>query len=447
MTTTTPTTYTDSETEEARGKPLRLGRRLDLLVKRLREFSALLVGLPVAWVQLQPSIEALRVHKNRRIKSGINTILAIQRYRSRPLDVFFQLVSFFHEEDFYLLILPVLFWDWDYLLGVRLTTVVVAGLFVGNFIKDVYQLPRPSSAEVWRPTNQEKLDSTALQDFGFPSTHAMNSLTNSFVVAWHFHYLGESSPFSSSVPALACAAWIAVLCLSRIYLGAHTTTDVRGGLSLGLIMWVLVILFERDFVERRLIGVVAGGAGEAVTIVPPLFLSELAFNAVVLVFGTFSLLMLPQPRPPTPTFHQNSMLVGLGWGLLSGARLRYRYLGTTAAAAVRGTPSAPETAACLLAGFIFLALTRILVKALVTGLLKSVFRVRLSPTASSSVTPAGVRALPTARLFTRDVDILGVAIVKTLVYLALAFSITFVVPVMVIPTVRSAAAFSASAAL
>ena len=50
----------------------------------------------------------------------------------------------------------------------RLCLSFVVGLFVGNVIKDIFELPRPNG--VWRPKQSFMVD-----DFGFPSTHSMNS--------------------------------------------------------------------------------------------------------------------------------------------------------------------------------------------------------------------------------------------------------------------------------
>jgi membrane-associated phospholipid phosphatase len=163
---------------------LHLGRVLDGFLHHARLALANCLALPVAWIYGEPTVQALKLTKMRKVREGQDTILYMQTFRAPWLDRFMQVSSFCAEEEFYLIVLPLLFWAFDYELGFRLTLVVVGGLFFGNIIKDVFELPRPASPPVWRPHNQASLDSTGLQDFGFPSTHAMNAVTNSLVVAW-----------------------------------------------------------------------------------------------------------------------------------------------------------------------------------------------------------------------------------------------------------------------
>jgi len=49
---------------------------------------------------------------------------------------------------------------------------------VGGTLKDLYRLPRPPAALVWR--QHAGRDSTGAKDFGFVSTHTANAVTNAF---------------------------------------------------------------------------------------------------------------------------------------------------------------------------------------------------------------------------------------------------------------------------
>jgi membrane-associated phospholipid phosphatase len=397
-----------------------LGSRLDSVVGFARSAFGEMLALPVAWVQLQPTVDALRSHKLMRVAAGIDFVLWIQTFRTKQLDLVMQVFSFCAEEEFYLLILPLLFWNGYYELARRLTFVVVTGLFVGNIIKDVYELPRPSSPPVWRPSNQEHLDSTALQDFGFPSTHAMNAVSNSVLAAWFFWDPSREINSAHNL-ALICGVviWITALSFSRMYLGAHTGTDVRGGLGLGVLVIASYLHFHLS-IDAALSNMTPSG----------LFLS-------VLVLAVVGLLLCPQPRPPTPTFNQNALLMGLFWGLVFGARVADDY-GLSIASGFGLRPSEKDAPILRLSlpvvrtilGFVLTILMRVVVKAVTVGVVEGVFGIKTKP--KEEVVRRRARGKKgkkvVIKLFTRDIDIIAVAFVKTMTYLATAATITFVFP-------------------
>jgi len=212
--------------------------------------------------------------------------------------------SFCAEEEFYLLTLPYIFWNVDWLYAHHLLFVINVGLYVGNLMKDVFCLPRPNN--VWRPSLVEAGDSTGLLDYGFPSTHTMNGISNSLFTLLYFHTTGYRSE-TTEMPLWACLVvtvwWICSISFSRLYMGVHSPTDLRGGAVVGICTAVGWYLFgaKSDMLCR------APG--------PLLLLGQLWL--MVFCF----LLCCPQPRPPTPTFLQNAVNMGLIAGNLMGANL------------------------------------------------------------------------------------------------------------------------------
>lgn len=397
----------DSEVSVDPRSALSMGRRLDFLVAFLRESFGRALALPVCWIQSHSSVESLRAHKNKRVKDGTRTILAIQANRTPFLDALMSTVTFCAEEEFYLMILPLLFWHGFFVVAKRLTLVVLLGLFAGNVIKDVFELPRPQG--VWRPTH----DASLVFEFGFPSTHAMNAVTNALLVLYHVwdrdnskHAMQNNLTFG-----VLALAHIALLSFSRLYLGAHTATDVRGGLSLGLIV-ISIFLWNLNGLEAT-------------------FSSWTPMQTFwICFFGCIVFLLLcPQPRPPTPTFHQNALLAGLAWGLLFGTSLADQYDVSTS------IPVESTWVLCIaktVYGLILMLIVRMIVKFVTVLIFEKLLGIRTQPEARTvsmrSNKKEGRKRI--IRLFTRDVDLIAVAVVKTLTYFGTATVITFVVPLL-----------------
>ena len=358
--------------------------------------------------------------------------MKLQRTLRRPfLDVYFSVTAFFAEEEFYLIVLPLLFWNVDYSLALHMNYIVCGGLFVGNTIKDVFELPRPSSPPVWRPKHQEAIDSTMMKDFGFPSTHTMNAVSNSFFA---FFYLVSRGIVTTSVSYAWCTAativWIVSLTLGRLYLGAHSVVDIVGGFWLGIVVFASYAYFEPTFTE---------------------YVATTNFLSVkCLVVTIVALLLCPQPRPPTPTFMQNALIAGLITGAAMGFRLRSDAGIENANSADPLIESAPEwqrerplalAALRTVGGYVFVLTVRFILKPTLRAILTAVGMYKKPSLVLKQKKDDGdgegkkkkktIKAPRKSRvvlLLTRGVDILAGAIIKTLTYFAMAFSITYVVP-------------------
>jgi undecaprenyl-diphosphatase len=100
------------------------------------------------------------------------------------------------------------------------------GLILNPALKHIFNRPRPHIF-VWGAT---------VASTSFPSGHAMNAAVLYLTIAFIITRL-EIRWWARILTLLAAVVIIALICLSRLYLGVHYPTDVIGGLIMG-IAWV-----------------------------------------------------------------------------------------------------------------------------------------------------------------------------------------------------------------
>jgi membrane-associated phospholipid phosphatase len=151
---------------------------------------------------------------------------------SPALDLPMRLITLLGNDEFYLLLLPALYWLVSPALAVRLFLALATADALVNGLKQSLAQPRP----YWVSDAVRGL--TSLGDYGFPSGHAANP-----AVLWGSLARWLRRRWCTMV-ALAVVALIG---LSRLYLGVHFLHDVLGGWALGLLVLALA-----GPVERRL---------------------------------------------------------------------------------------------------------------------------------------------------------------------------------------------------
>jgi membrane-associated phospholipid phosphatase len=161
------------------------------------------------------------------IENGIDWIVAIQ-----SLGGWLELPMFFFtalgNENFFLLILPVLYWSVDTTMGLRVAFILITSDYLNSILKMLFAAPRPFwvSAQV-KPFLYEN-------SFGIPSGHAQNSAAFTGVVAsW------VNRPW----------VWVVAILLtffigfSRLYLGVHFVPDILAGWVIGYLLLFLFLRF------------------------------------------------------------------------------------------------------------------------------------------------------------------------------------------------------------
>lgn len=148
---------------------------------------------------------------------GIDLIVALQQIHGPVLDNGFRAITFMGGEEFYLLLLPLLFWCVDFGLGARLAVLFLLSSYLNIDLKDLFRQPRPFDLN-------PGVRLSPAEGYGLPSGHAQSA-----VVVW------------GSIAAWLRKGWfwgmamglMVLIGFSRIYLGVHFPTDVLAGWALG----------------------------------------------------------------------------------------------------------------------------------------------------------------------------------------------------------------------
>jgi hypothetical protein len=150
---------------------------------------------------------------------------------NRMFHYFFVCASACGEEEFYMILIPVLLYNTasNIIWSRGLITVFIVILLVGDWLKAVLTLPRPPLRWLYHAS---EFDSDVIdnRDFGWPSTHAAASLAVPFFVIHEFGasiwqvYQSQGSPnawtWSAALLLNAMAlSWTFSISVARMYLG------------------------------------------------------------------------------------------------------------------------------------------------------------------------------------------------------------------------------------
>jgi len=169
------------------------------------------------------------------------------------MDFLARVATFCSDEEFYLGLFPMLYWGpiCNAKLGYNLCVCVGLGVPIGNLLKNIYCVRRPSSPLLWQfhTSNEE-------QEFALPSTHALLSASVSLLMA--SHYISHYDHHQSFVPVLSwflfVVSWTVCISLSRVYMGAHTFQDIVLGGTIGVIYGIVLSVILEIFHEPLVFG-------------------------------------------------------------------------------------------------------------------------------------------------------------------------------------------------
>lgn len=163
------------------------------------------------------------------MNTGINWIAALQglgAWLTLPMQAF----SFLGSEDFFMLVLPALYWSVDAALGLRVGVILLVGSSLNDMFKLAFHGPRP----YWFSTKIQAFASETA--FGLPSGHSQSA-----VGVWGM----LASQIRKRWAWVVALLLMLLIGLSRIYLGVHFPTDVLLGWLVGaVILWLVLRLWD-----------------------------------------------------------------------------------------------------------------------------------------------------------------------------------------------------------
>lgn len=159
------------------------------------------------------------------LENSISIILYLQSLGDGIVWIM-KLFTFLGNEEFYLILFPILFWCVDSRLGFRAGLILLLSGAVNSYFKWIFRLPRP----YW--INNEVVAYTSETSFGAPSGHSQNAVSMWGLIAASMRKLWV---WGSAI------FLILMIGLSRMVLGVHFLLDVITGWTIGIILlWVFL---------------------------------------------------------------------------------------------------------------------------------------------------------------------------------------------------------------
>ncbi len=208
---------------------------------------------------------------------GLELIRTIQLVHGPTLDAIFKAITILGEEEFFIMLLPLVFWCVDFAVGARLAFAFLLSAYANTGLKYLFAHPRPFELDP-----AVKLHDA--EGYGLPSGHSQSA-----VVVWGTIAAGFRKAWLWVVAILL----MVLMGFSRIYLGVHFPTDVLGGWAVGAVFLAAYLALEPRFTAW-------------------LKQAGLAVQLALAVFVPLALLLL---HPTKDTGSSMAVLMGMGAGV------------------------------------------------------------------------------------------------------------------------------------
>jgi membrane-associated phospholipid phosphatase len=166
------------------------------------------------------------------VQLGVNWIVAIQSLGGW-LEVPMKFFTFLGSENFFYLVLPLVYWCIEAALGLRVGFILIASASLNSMAKLWFAGPRP----YW--VSDKVIPFSAESSFGVPSGHAQNAVS-----VWGILAASIRRPWAWLIAVLL----MFLIGFSRWYLGVHFIHDGILGWLLGFLLVWLFTRFEKPVV-------------------------------------------------------------------------------------------------------------------------------------------------------------------------------------------------------
>lgn len=153
---------------------------------------------------------------------GTEAIIWVQSFSNEWLDAVFKFFTWLGYEEFYLLLLPLVYWCLDKQIGIALGYLSLLSAWVNDVVKYIFRIGRPADPRIRVPLPETSPS--------FLSGHAQGAVVNWGYLAYRFR---------NRVFWVVAILVMLAIGLSRIVLGVHYPQDVIGGWLLGLLLLVV----------------------------------------------------------------------------------------------------------------------------------------------------------------------------------------------------------------
>ncbi|GAB4572708.1 MAG: hypothetical protein Kow0077_12910 [Anaerolineae bacterium] len=178
---------------------------------------------------------------------GLDIVVALQAGRTPALDALAQGMHFAGGLWFYLGLLTLMFWAVRRETGIHLLVGTLSATVITEFLKQLFQRPRPHIA------HPEAVTALVTQGgYGLPSGHVLIALVTWGVLAWHLR---------SRWLAILAGLIVVVMGWARMYAGVHYPQDVVAGALVGGLVLAAYIRWQRPlsaWMTRQMLSVQIG---------------------------------------------------------------------------------------------------------------------------------------------------------------------------------------------
>ncbi|MEM8858762.1 MAG: phosphatase PAP2 family protein [Chloroflexota bacterium] len=164
------------------------------------------------------------------METAIEWIFSLQAAGGDFGSAFFRSITFLGDQEFYLVMFPLLFWCIDTRLGIRVAVAYLVSTWFNLTLKELFQQPRPFHIDPAVGIIDEV-------GYGMPSNHAQATTVIFGVLA---HRIGRRWGWiTAGIVALLVG-------FSRIYLGVHFPLQVILGWTIGIVfLWFYITYADR----------------------------------------------------------------------------------------------------------------------------------------------------------------------------------------------------------